>query len=233
MFLSDIFLSGLLSSWFSTQSANRDDHILYTARRVNHRRGFVAAMNHAIAAARVTALVAVLFPLGRLDQFLKRLRVTVIKQVTRLLPAEEVVIRVAPRRALVIDLAHQEFQEEDRLVELPPLAARRAQRAENLFEKLFGLLAFEKVILIGRPGVAVTGRDCHPVNTEVHHLIEHLMEFPRVFTVEDRRVGVSAESARLGGLDRADRFVESAFSVNALVMGFAQAVEMDIECQVR
>src|SRR5262245_51638723 len=134
IFLSAIFLSGLLPSWLSTQRANRDEHILQAARRVDHRRGFVAAVNHAIAAARVTARVAVLFPLGRLDQFLERLRVTVIEQVTRLLPAEDVVIRVAPRRALVINLAHQEFQEEDRLVELPPFAARRAQRAENLFE---------------------------------------------------------------------------------------------------
>src|SRR5262249_33324169 len=101
-------------------------------------------MNHAITAARVTALMAVLFPFGCLDQFLERLCVTVIKQVARPLPAEDVVIRVTPGRALVITLAHQEFQEEDRLVELPPLAARRAQRTENFFEEGFGLIALRK-----------------------------------------------------------------------------------------
>src|SRR5499427_2812401 len=120
-------------------------------------------MNHAIATARVAALVAVFFPLGGLDQLLERLRVAVVEKVAGLLPAEDVVIRVAPRRAFVIYLAHQEFQEEDRLVELPPFAARRPQRAENLFEELFGLFSFEEVILIGRPGVTVARRDRHPV----------------------------------------------------------------------
>src|SRR5215467_15935506 len=106
-------------------------------------------MNHAIATARVAALVAVFFPLGGLDKLLERLRVAVVEKVAGLLPAEDVVIRVAPRRAFVIDLAHQEFQEEDRLVELPPLAARRAQRTENFFEEGLGLIAFEEVVLIG------------------------------------------------------------------------------------
>src|ERR1700741_4531901 len=108
-------------------------------------------MDHAIAAAGIAALVAVLLPLGRLDKFLERLRVAVVEQVAWLLPAKNVGIGVAPRRAFVIDLAHQEFQEEGRLVELPPFAARSPQRAENLSEKLFGLLALEEVILIGRP----------------------------------------------------------------------------------
>src|SRR5262245_10816810 len=46
----------------SGQTADRDQHIFQTAGRVDYGRGLVAAMNHAIAAARVAALVAVFLP---------------------------------------------------------------------------------------------------------------------------------------------------------------------------
>src|SRR5436190_15875000 len=71
-------------------------------------RGFVPAMHHAVAALLVTALPTVLFPGRRLHQFLEARHVAFLEQVARALPAEDVERRVAPRRALVVVLAHQE-----------------------------------------------------------------------------------------------------------------------------
>src|SRR4029079_15677753 len=83
--------------------------------------GLVAAVHHAVLALVVAGLAAVLLPARRLHQLLERRRVALLQQVAGTLPAEEVVGGVAPRRALELLLAHEELQEERRLVELPAL----------------------------------------------------------------------------------------------------------------
>ena len=78
-------------------------------------------MHHAIRAARIAALRPVVLPLHRLHQLLKRVRVAVLQQVARLLPAEDRERRHPPRRTGQVLLAHQELHEHRRGVEPPGL----------------------------------------------------------------------------------------------------------------
>src|SRR5947199_100284 len=91
-----------------------------------HGRGLVPAVDHTVPALVVAALAAVVLPLRGLDQLLERRRVTLLEEVAGPLPAEHVVGRVPPRRALVVALAHEEVEEQRRLVELPAALCRRA-----------------------------------------------------------------------------------------------------------
>src|SRR5204862_1390280 len=109
-------------------------------------RGLVAAMRHAVVAARVTA-AAVLRPVGRLDQLAVRLRVAVRHQVAGPLPPEERVARDPPRRALEVDPALEKVEEERRVVEPPPLPAAVGKRRR---EELAGLPDAGEVLLVGR-----------------------------------------------------------------------------------
>src|SRR5437773_8683594 len=115
------------------------------AHRMQHRGRLVAAMRHAVRAAVVLA-AAVLLPVGRLDEFLVRLGVAVAHQVARALPAEDRVARDAPRRALEVDLALEEVEEERRVVETPLLALAVC---EGLGEELAGLRHPGEVVLVG------------------------------------------------------------------------------------
>src|SRR2546430_840689 len=92
---------------------HRADRLPERARRREDRRRLVPAVRHAVRAAVVVA-PPVLAPVGGLDQLLVRLRVAVAHQVARSLPAEDGVARDAPRRALEVDLALQEVEEERR-----------------------------------------------------------------------------------------------------------------------
>src|SRR5581483_12101542 len=86
------------------------------------------AVDHAVAALLVAAALAVPRPLGRLHEVLEGVRVPVLEEVAGPLPAEQVVRGIAPRRALVLPLAHEELQEQRRLVE-PPSPLRVPQDA--------------------------------------------------------------------------------------------------------
>ena len=92
-------------------------------------------MDHAVAAFLVAASVAVLVPFGGFDQFLEGGDVAFLQKKAGLLPAEDVVGGVAPGRALVIDVALEEFEEVGGEVEFPvPLAV-----GENLAEEFLGV----------------------------------------------------------------------------------------------
>src|ERR1700677_2847954 len=71
--------------------------------------GLESAMDHAILALGVVALVAVVVPVGQLEIFLEGLHVAVLEEVTGLLPAEDVVGRAAPRGAFEIEVALEEL----------------------------------------------------------------------------------------------------------------------------
>src|SRR5579875_1067817 len=83
--------------------------LLEQAHRGEDRGGFVAAMGHAVVAARVLA-AAELVPFRGLQQFLPGLGVAVVEQVAGLLPAFEAIKRHAPRCALEVRLAFEEVQ---------------------------------------------------------------------------------------------------------------------------
>src|SRR4029077_14768317 len=77
-----------------------------------HCRRLISAMDHAIAAAGIPAGATIVGPIRRIDQFLEGLRVTFVEQVARLLPAENVVGRIAPGRAFELPIALQELQKQ-------------------------------------------------------------------------------------------------------------------------
>src|SRR5436309_1611984 len=106
------------------------------AERMVHGRGLVAAVDHTVPALVVAALAAVVLPLRGLDQLLERRRVTLLEEVAGPLPAEHVVGRVPPRRALVVALAHEELEEQRRLVELPAALRARQDPREQLVSAL-------------------------------------------------------------------------------------------------
>src|ERR1700689_5312997 len=91
-------------------------------RRLQDRRGLIAAVGHAVLAARVPA-AAVLAPVGRLDQLLVGLRVAVGHQVAGALPTEQRVTRNSPGGAVEFGLALEEVEEQRTVVEPPLLAA--------------------------------------------------------------------------------------------------------------
>src|SRR5207244_499044 len=76
-------------------------------KRIVHGRCLVAAMDHAVSALLVPSSPVVV-PVRVLDELREGRGIAVLKQITGLLPAEDVVGRVAPRRALVVHLAHEE-----------------------------------------------------------------------------------------------------------------------------
>src|SRR5271155_2972762 len=100
-------------------------------------------MDHAVLALGIVALVAVVVPVGQFEIFLERADIAVLEEVARFLPAEDVVGRAAPRRALEIEVALEELEEERREVEAPALL----RVGKNLFEEGLGLVAMEEVLL--------------------------------------------------------------------------------------
>ncbi len=163
---------------------------LERAEGVVHAAGLIAGVHHAVRAARVAALGAVVVPLDRLHQLLEGVRVAVLQQVAGLLPAEDGVRRHAPRRAGQVLLAHQELHEDGRRVELPGLLAVRKDRAEHLA----ALRAAQEVLLVGRLVIGVAGRDHHALHAGVHHLVEVAAHRVRVGAIEQRRVRRHAEA---------------------------------------
>src|SRR6185437_762907 len=84
--------------------------------RIIDRGAFEAAMRHAVVAARILAH-AVLFPFGVFDQRLIGGRIALVGQeVAGPLPTEQVVSRIAPRRALIGLVAGQKIQEQRRVI---------------------------------------------------------------------------------------------------------------------
>src|ERR1700679_3619761 len=81
------------------------------AKHLVHRGRLITAADHAVSAFWIAGSRAVVFPLRLLDQLLERGSVAILQQVAGLLPAEDVVSRIAPWRAFVVPLAHQELEE--------------------------------------------------------------------------------------------------------------------------
>src|SRR5206468_10525989 len=69
-------------------------------------------------------------------QFGEGVGVAVLKQVARLLPAEDVIGRHTPGRAAVMPPAHQELEEQRALIELPAPAAVREDFADRKSTRL-------------------------------------------------------------------------------------------------
>src|SRR5512145_997691 len=159
--------------------------------RVVHRRRLVPAVHHAVPALLVPAPPPVALPARGLEQLLEARRVALLEEVAGPLPAEDVEGWVTPGRALEVLLAHEELEEQRRLVEPPaPLRLREDRR-----EEVVRAPGAQEVLLIGRLGVAVARRDHHALDAQIHRLVEELAHPQGVRSVEKRRVGGHAEAS--------------------------------------
>src|ERR1700722_17599486 len=90
---------------------NRREESPPGAKHVVDRRRLITAADHAVSAFWIAGSGTVVFPLRLRDQLLEGRSVAILQQVAGFLPAEDVVSRIAPWRAFVVPLAHQELEE--------------------------------------------------------------------------------------------------------------------------
>ena len=76
----------------------------------------------------------VLLPLRQLHQLPEGCRIPFLKQITGLLPSEDVIGGIPPGCTLVLTFAHEEIQKQRGLIELPTSLGIR----KNLGKKLLG-----------------------------------------------------------------------------------------------
>src|SRR5207302_3067694 len=126
-------------------------------------------VHHAVGALLVIA-GAVSVPIGLFHQFPEGLCVALAEQVAGALPAEYGAGRVAPRRAVIFLIAGEEIEEQARLTELPRTPAIAA--TENVAEQSLGRFAGEKVGLIRRAFVGVTGRHRDGIVADFAYMME-------------------------------------------------------------
>src|SRR5882762_8607104 len=103
---------------------------------VVHGRRLVAAVHHAVTALLIAAAPPVVLPARGLEKLLEGRRVPLLEEIAGPLPAEHVVGGIAPGRALEVLLAHEELEEQRRLVEPPPALRIREHLREELVRAL-------------------------------------------------------------------------------------------------
>jgi len=187
--------------------------------------GFVAAVDHAVLATLVPALLAVAGPVGGVDQFLEGIGVAVAEEIAGFLPAEDVEGGVAPGGAVVVDFALEEGDEVRRVVELPGFLGV----AENLGEEGLGAVALEENFLLGGLGVGIAGGDHHALDAELGHVVEELANTLGLGGVENGGVRRDAETTGDGLADGGDGDVVGAVAANGFVVLFLHAVHVDGE----
>src|SRR5208283_967967 len=125
------------------------------AERVVDGRSLEPAVRHAVVAARISA-DTVAIPVGVLDERAIRRRIAFIgQQIARSLPAEYVVRRIAPWRALVALVAGEKIQEKSGMIERPGDAGGAAPALEDLAEQLLAGAASQEHVLARRVVIAV------------------------------------------------------------------------------
>ena len=184
-------------------------------------------MRHAVGALLVAA-GAVGIPVGGFHQFRERLDVAFAEQVARLLPAEDIARRHAPRRAVEFLVAGEEVEEQGGVRQVPLLTL--AER-EDLAEQVFGVAPGKEMLLIRRALIGIAGRDRH-ADAKLLGEIEEFGDVLGRMAVEDRAVDVDGEALGLGGLDRGDSLVEAAIHAHRLVVMVFDAVEMHRKEQI-
>src|SRR6266566_1975336 len=187
-------------------------------------------MHHAIGALLVVA-GTVRLPVGLLHQLAKGGRIAFTEQITGTLPTEDVPGRIAPRSAAVFLVAGQEVEEKTRLAERP--CARTSAAAKNVAKKLLGTSAGEKVRLIRRPFIRISGRYRDAIDAERAGLVEKPRDAVRVGIVEQGAVDVDAKAACLRRSNGGYGTLVDALFAHRVVVHLAVAVEMHGPDEVR
>jgi len=117
-------------------------------------------VDHTVATLLIAALLAVIFPSGVFHQLFEGWDVAVLEEVTGFLPTKDVEGGVAPRCAVVIHVALEEFEEVGGEIEFP----RFFSLVENFLEEFLRALAAQEVFLVGSFLVAVTGGEHHALD---------------------------------------------------------------------
>ena len=99
--------------------------------------GFVSAVNHTVATFFVATFLTVLFPHRIGHQLLEGGDVAVLQEVAGFLPTEDVIGGVAPRGAIVVDVALEELEEIRGEIKLPRFFAP----FKNFLEEFLGAFA--------------------------------------------------------------------------------------------
>lgn len=185
-------------------------------------------MHHAIGALRIAAFVSVVFPLRFIEQLLVGFRVAFLQQVTRALPAEDVVARHAPRGAIIVNIALEEFEEVRRQIKDPRFLAA----AQDGAEEFLGLFTFEEVLLVGSFLVAVTGGKHHAFDAKAHDIIKEITDILRIGSVEKSGIGRNTEAAFDRFFNGFDGSFKSAIAADGLIMMLAVAVEVNAKGEI-
>src|SRR5207245_9646709 len=100
---------------------------------------------------------------------------------------------------------------------------------EHSPERPIGPLAAEEVLLIRCLLVRVAGRDHHPLDAQLHHVVEEGAHPLRIASLEDSGVGRHAEAARKRGTDGLYCRVITAFAAHRELWLGARAITVDAE----
>ena len=117
-------------------------------------------MDHTVATLLIAALLAVIFPSGVFHQLFEGRDVAVLEEVTGFLPTKDVEGGVAPRCAVVIHVALEEFEKVGGEIEFPGFFAL----VKNFLEEFLGALTAQEVFLVGSLLIAVAGGKHHALN---------------------------------------------------------------------
>ena len=79
----------------------------------------------------------------------------------------------------------------------------------------------------------IAGRQQHPVDAQTAQELDQLIDLIRAGLAENGRIGLHAIAPLLEQLDHLDAGVEMPRAINNAVVGFAHAVDMHVEAQVR
>ncbi len=200
--------------------------------RVLHGRALETAVSHAVVAPCIPA-DAIPAPVRVFDQRAVTGSVSLVgHEVTRPLPAEDVVGRVAPGRALIGLIAGQEVEKQARVIESPAPPALPAA-PEDLAKQALARGASEEYVVTRSVLVVIAGRDRDPLDTESRGEIEEPRDFIGFLAGKQRAVDGHAEIPFAQQANGRDRLVEYAGLAHGAVVVLPIAVEMDGECQVR
>ena len=104
--------------------------------------------------------------------------------------------------------------------------------AEQLLEQLLGIGLGQEMLLVRRFGVAISRRDHHAFDTEVHHFVEELTIRIDVAARKESRICRDAKPASAGSADRADRLVIDTGPADRLIMSLTRTIHVNRKCQV-
>ncbi len=121
-----------------------------------------------------------------------------------------------------VPIPFQELEEQGRLVEDPAALGMRERAAKQLD----GLIALQKVVLVGCFFVSVPGRNHHPLDAQIHQDVEHFPHPPRMSRVEHRGIRRDAEAGGHRDANCPYSDVENSLAADGDVVLFTRPIDV-------